>query len=246
MRAGPGPDHPRGMTTTQAPAQARRDAPPLSRAVQVTVGCALVAAGLLNGLSQYVGHLLAGDGIDDFADQMRWWAAHPTEARVEQLALVASTLVMPIGLLGLLHLARRRSHRLTAVAGVLVLWGIWGFHNILAMGYVTGYVGPQELPMGEAIRLNDALTTEPGVVVTALLPHLLGSFVGLLLLCVACWRSRLVPRAPLVLLAVFLVWDFLLPAAGPLEPHLLLVVSWGWLGVHIVRMAPQDWRGHAY
>ena len=49
-----------------------------------------------------------------------------------------------------------------------------------------------------------------------------GSFFGLLLLCVACWRSGLVPRPPLVLLAAFLVWDFLLPAVGVLEPHLLL------------------------
>jgi hypothetical protein len=236
------------MTTThdRIDSSTHRAAPPLSRAVQVAVGCCLVAAGLLNGLSQYVGHVMAGDGIDDFSDQMRWWAAHPTEARVEQLALVASTLVMPIGLLGLLHLARRRSPRLTAVAGVLVLWGMWGFHNILAMGYVTGYVGPRELPMGEAVRLNDALTAEPGVVVTALLPHLVGSFIGLLLMCVACWRSGLVPRTPLVLLAGFLVWDFLLPAVGVLEPHLLLVVAWGWLGVHIVRMRPRDWRGHAY
>ena len=56
---------------------------------------------------------------------------------------------------------------------------------------------------------------------------------------VAGLRSGMLPRVPLWLLLGFLVWDFLLPTAGPLEPHLLLAASLGWLGIHLLRL-PQD------
>ena len=44
-----------------------------------------------------------------------------------------------------------------------------------------------------------------------------------------------------MLLIVFLVWDFLLPSVGPLEPHLLLMVALVWLGMHLVRMPQRIW-----
>ena len=215
--------------------------PPLARIVQVALGVSLVLAGVLNGLSQYLGHLLAGDL--EMADQMRWWVEHPREAQLEQLALVTSALFMPFGLLGLAQVTRWCFPRLTVVATILVLWGMWGFHNILAMGYVSVYVAARVQTFSSAVGLNEAVTADPGVWAVALVPHLVGSFLGLLLLSVACWRSGQFPRTPLVLLVVFLVWDFLLPPVGPLEPHLLLVVSWVWLGVHLVRMPSERWRG---
>ena len=49
------------------------------------------------------------------------------------------------------------------------------------------------------------------MVVTALVPHLIGSFFGVLLLAVAAWRSGAFPKAACALVVVFLVWDFLLP-----------------------------------
>lgn len=48
---------------------------------------------------------------------------------------------------------------------------------------------------------------------------------------------------PLALLVAFLVWDFTLPSAGPLEPHLLLMAALVWLGVHLVRMPQRIWLG---
>ena len=51
------------------------------------------------------------------------------------------------------------------------------------------------------------------------------------------------PEVPLALLVAFLVWDFPLPSAGPLEPHLLLMVALVWLGVHLLRMPHRVWLG---
>jgi hypothetical protein len=104
-------------------------------------------------------------------------------------------------------------------------------------------VGPDAIGVDAAVRLNDALVEDGGVIAAALFPHLLGSFFGLLLLAIACWRTGVFPKVPLLLMVAFLVWDFALPSVGPFEPHLLLVISWVWLGIHLLRMPTAVWFG---
>ncbi len=181
--------------------------------------------------------------MDDFTAQIRWGAEHPTVHVAEQTALLVSMLVLPIGLIGLAQITRWGAPRLTAVAAVLFVWGMWGFHNVVALGYAAGTVGPDAIGVDAAAALNEAYLGHVGTSVTALLPHLLGSFFGLLLLAVAGWRGRTLPRIPLALLVIFLIWDFGLPASGPFEPHLLLAIALGWLGVHVIRMPHSRWRG---
>lgn len=229
------------MTTTSPSPTTATTAPPLSRAVQVGVGACLILAGLTNGLGQYVGELLMPE-LDDFSAQIRWGAEHTGVHGAEQTALLVSMLVLPLGFLGLAQLTRWSAPRMTAVGVVLTMWGMWGFHNVVALGYGAGTVGPSAIGVDEAVELNEGYLDHVGTAVTALFPHLLGSFFGLLLLAGAGLKGRSLPKVPLVLLMVFLVWDFLLPAFGPLEPHLLLTVSLVWLGIHVVRMAPEVWR----
>jgi hypothetical protein len=201
-----------------------------------------VAAGLTNGLAQYVGELLM-PSHDDFTGQIRWGAEHPTLHVAEQTALMVSMLVLPIGLIGLAQVTRWGAPRLTAVSAALFVLGMWGFHNVVALGYAAGTVGPDAIGVDAAAALNESYVGHVGTMVMALLPHLLGSFFGLLLLALAGWRGRTLPRIPLALLVVFLIWDFGLPATDPLEPHLLLAIALGWLGVHVIRMPNSRWRG---
>ena len=84
---------------------------------------------------------------------------------------------------------------------------------------------------------------QPGAIWLALVPHLVGSFFGVLLITVAAWRSGRFPKLPCALVVAFLVWDFLLPSAGPLEPHLLLFIGWTWLGIGLARMPQAVWAG---
>ena len=65
---------------------------------------------------------------------------------LEQTALVVSSLVMLIGLLGVAQVCRFGAPVLTAIATPLVVWGMWGFGNVLAMGYVSGTVAPECSP----------------------------------------------------------------------------------------------------
>jgi hypothetical protein len=219
--------------------------PPLSRAARLGAGACLVAAGLTNGLAQYVGELLAPD-LEDFTAQIRWGAEHTGVHVTEQTALLVSMLVLPLGFLGLAHVTRWAAPRMTAVGILLTLWGMWGFHNVVALGYGAGTVGPGAIGVDAAVALNEGYLDHLGTTVTALLPHLLGSFLGLVLLALAGLRSPSLPKVPLVLLLGFLVWDFLLPSVGPLEPHLLLAVALGWLGHTLLRMPQPEWQnpGH--
>jgi hypothetical protein len=229
------------MTNTTTRAAAGRAAPPLSRAARIGSGACLVAAGLTNGLAQYAGELLMPD-LDDFSAQIRWGAAHPAVHVAEQTALLVSMLVLVPGLLGLGVVTRWAAPRLTAAGLLLALWGMWGFHNVVALGYAAGVVAPGTIGTDAAVRLNEGYLDHLGTTVTALLPHLVGSFLGLGLLALAGLRGRSLPRVPLLLLLAFLVWDFLLPAVGPLEPHLLLAVALCWLGTHLLQMPHERWQ----
>lgn len=233
-----------GMTrttrTTRTTAPPITVTPPLSRAARIGTGLCLLSAGVTNGLGQYVGGLLMPD-LDDFSAQIAWGAEHPAAQAAEQTTLLVSMLVLPLGLLGLANLTRWAAPRLTAIALALVLWGMWGFHNIVALGYAAGTVGPDVIGVDAAVALNEGYLDHLGTILTALVPHLVGSFLGLALLALAGLRTRGLPRVPLLILLAFLVWDFLLPSAGPAEPHLLLAVALGWLGVHVLRLPHAEW-----
>jgi hypothetical protein len=136
--------------------------PPLSRAAQLAVAASLLLAGLLNGGTQFVGHLVIGDR--DFSDQIRWGAEHPVFHGVEQFALLASMLFLPIAVLGLAQVTRHRAPRLTAVGIVLTVWGFWGFHNVVALGYTAGTIAPSALGVDSAVRLNESFLEHPGSV----------------------------------------------------------------------------------
>ena len=231
------------MTQTVQPAAVTPTEAPYSSLVRRAAGACLVLAGLTNGLSQYVGHLVAGDL--DWVDYLRWGAGNLGFLRAEQLTLMVSALFMPLGLLGLAQVTRWTSPRLTLVGTPLMLWGMWGFHNILAGGYLFGAAAIDILGVDVAVRYNEGLMTDPGAGLVALLPHLVGSFLGVMLLSIAAWRSGRFPRVACALVVAFLVWDFFLVPVGPLEAHLLLAVGWTWLGVTLWRMPAQVWRGAA-
>lgn len=229
------------QTVQHPPATEPQSGAPYSSMLRKAAGVCLVAAALTNGLSQYVGHLVIGDL--DWVDQVRWGADHLAFQRTEQMLLVVSTLVMPLGLLGIAHVTRWAAPRLTLVATPLVLWGMWGFHNILAIGYITGTAAPQLIGLDTAVRLNEEMVTDPGAGLLGLLPHLLGTLLGLALLMVAGWRSGRLPKGACALVLAFLAWDYFLPPWGPFEPHLLLFLGWTWLGVALVRMPHRVWAG---
>ncbi|MHA6695055.1 hypothetical protein [Homoserinimonas sp. A520] len=232
------------VDTASPDSSAQATAPaPLSRLVRITAGVSLALAGLLNGLPAYLSQLFAGDL--EYSDYLLWGAANPELAQIEQIAYVVSMLFAPIGLLAIAQVTRWRAPILTAIAAPLFVWGMWGFQNILSFGYLTVSTAARSIGTDAAVGLNDGLAADAPGLLISLLPHLVGSFLGLVLLSIACWKSRAFSRIPLILMVAFLIWDFLLPPAGMLEPHILLVVAWVWLGIDLIRMPGAVWRGES-
>lgn len=216
--------------------------PPYSSLIRRAAGVCLVLAALTNGLSQYVHYLVAGRL--EWLDQIRWGAEHMTFHRAETAVLVVSALFMPLGLLGIAQVTRWSARRLTLVGTPLMLWGMWGFHNILTAGYLTGPLATSALGTEGAVKLNEGLMTDPAGFFLAPGPHLLGTLPGVLLLTIAAWRSGVFPKAACAIVVGFMVWDYFLPPVGQLfEPHLLLFVGWTWLGVSLYRMPQEVWSG---
>jgi hypothetical protein len=221
--------------------EAVREVPPLSRSIQRAVATCLVMAGLLNGGLQYVDHLTAGDGAK--RDQLAWGIAHHAVYQAVWFGVMLSSIFLLIGFLGLAQVTRWHTPRLTVAATLLTVWGMWGFGNVLAGTYVAQVVTPAVFGLDAAVKLGDeGYLKDPGMIAASLAPHLIGSFFGILLLSIACLRSGF-PRVPTVLLIVFLVWDFAFSPIGILEPHLLLMVALGWLGVTVARMPHAQWLG---
>ena len=215
--------------------------PPYSRSIQRAVGISLVLAGLLNGGLQYVDHLTAGDG--GRRELIAYNLEHHAVQQSVWFGVMLSSLFLLIGFLGLAQVTRWHAPRLTAAATLLTVWGMWGFGNVLAGTYVAQVVTPNLFGVDDAVTLIEKGYLEDwGMIAGSLAPHLIGSFFGVLLLAVACWRSGF-PRVPVVLLVVFLLWDFMLTPIGILEPHLVLVVALTWLGVAVLRLPHALWLG---
>jgi hypothetical protein len=220
--------------------------PPHSKAIRVAAGASLLLAGLLNGLPQVIAYLLGQPYGSRLSDTVRWAAENSAVVPPLQYALVASMLFATVGLLGVAQVCRWRAPTLTLIGTPLAVWGMWGFHNILMLGLLLTTFAPRALGVEETSRLADGLQTDPAGLFLALGPHLIGSFLGVLLLSIAWIRSGF-PRGAGILVLAFLLWDFALAPAGlrlgPLEPHMLLILGWGWMGLYIMRMPDAVWRG---
>ena len=84
---------------------------------------------------------------------------------------------------------------------------------------------------------------DPGMIAVVLVPVIAGMFFGVLMLASACWRSAL-PKAPVVALALWPLWDFFGPGpVGPFSGELLLLVAGVWLGVAVARLPRQRVAG---
>lgn len=230
------------MPDTSAPARAVRTAPPFSAAIQLTVAAALAAGALLVALPQYVEHLLAGDLERE--DQIAWGLAHPGFYRVEWVAAMLGGFLLLIGFLGLWQITRWSTPRLTAIGAVVLTWGMTGQIFSDTATYSAQVVAADVFGVADAERLvADGYLRDPGMTAGVLVPVLAGMFVGVIILAVALWRSAF-PRVPVVLLALWPLWDFFGPSPlGPFSTELLLLVAGFWLAVEVARLPRSRWLG---
>jgi hypothetical protein len=169
---------------------------------------------------------------DETIDRLRWIAGHPDRAN---LAKLCDVLAMPF-LIGTalvyVLLARERSPRLTYTAGVLLGFGLVGLS--IVQGFETLQFGLAQDGRLDLTTLADAIddaTIPPAIAMIVLL--LVGGVFGLLMMAVALWRSRAVPRGAVLLIPAFVVVDFLLQQG--LAGHVIQFAAACWIAWAVLR-----------
>jgi hypothetical protein len=220
-------------------------APPYSTLIRKAAGVCLILAAITNGLAQYVYWIFLSD-LKEGSERIAWGAENMGFYRASTAVILVSALFMPLGLLAIAQVTRWSSPRLTLIGTPLMLWGMWGFHNILAGGYITGPMSAGALGAERTVELQEALMGDQLGFFLAVVPHMLGSLVGLVLLTIAAWRSGAFPKVACALVLAFLIFDFFFFtfATKFVAPHILLFIGWTWLGIALLRMPQQVWAGN--
>ncbi len=201
--------------TVAMPSAARSDLPRVVRlALAVTMPIGPLAVAALRYVMPY-------STTDDSATVVSGVNADPgAQSAVLWLALVAVLTLVP-GVYAVTALLRRQSPRLTAVAAGLLVPAYLSLGLMTAFDYVVSAAASAGLPEADAIRLLDGL--HPTVAIATGV-FVVGHVVGTVLLGVACWRTRLVPRPVAAALAVSQPLHFV--AAVVLGNHPLDLVAW--------------------
>ena len=233
------------MTETSISQRSVRAEPPLSRPIRLGVALCLGAGAVLAAVPQYVEHLRAGDL--ERKDQIAWGLAHAAFYRVEWLSAMVASFLLLLGFLGLWQVTRWSAPRLTAIGAVVLLWGMSGQIFSETATYTAQVVTADTLGAGAAEQLvADGYLHDSGMITVVVVPVIVGMFLGVILLAIALWRSGF-PKTPVVVLALWPLWDFFGPSRlGVFTPDLLLLVAGVWLAFEVVRLPHDRWLGRGH
>lgn len=228
------------MTDAKTFAPSTTLTPPLSRVTQLAVALSLILGAALVAIPQYFEYLRAGDLERE--EQIAWGLTHQSFYRAEWAAGMVGSFLLLLGFLGLWQLTRWHTPKLTLIGAVVLTWGMAGqiFSDVAT--YTAQVVAADVFGASGAERLiADGYLKDPGMIAVVLVPVIAGMFFGVLMLAAACWRSGL-PKAPVVALALWPLWDFFGPGpVGPFSGELLLLFAGVWLGVAVNRLSRQRW-----
>ena len=181
--------------------------PAIFRRTAAAVG--LVLAAVLMVVAMGTDVPFSGDSEEVLAEMDavggRAWLSAITYS-LAQLPLIA-------GVLGIAHLLRERTPRLSNVGGSLAVLGAFG-HAIHAGGVlVIVSMAQGDADRGALATALDEYQSSPAGLFSAM--GLLGTVLGLLLLTIGLWRSSVGPRWVPAALVAFLVVEFLGTAISP-------------------------------
>ncbi|NUW31625.1 hypothetical protein HTZ77_09320 [Nonomuraea sp. SMC257] len=171
------------------------------------------------------------------------YAHNPGAVGVSATLLHYAWVLFVPGVLGLVHLVRRKGVVLANLAGAVTVLGLINFSSLMISDFFD-IVLFQALPVAQAEKLmQDA--AQPAMVAAWQLPGMIGSFLGLALVAVAYARAGRAgwwfPAGVLAGIAVWLfgasAWNMVLGLGGPV----ILLVVFGFVGVSLIRMPDAEW-----
>jgi hypothetical protein len=191
---------------------------------------------VVTALLSVVSVLLQPEFSADPAERLAAIDAAGAPATVSLLAFTLSQLPFMIAALAIALLARAGAPRLSVVGGALAVVG--GFGHAVFGGIGIAYLAMSSDATNRPALADVVTKVESGPALIFMASGMLGTVLGLVLLGIALFRSRVVPRWIPVALWAFIVTEFALtnvsewasPAAG-----LLYVAAFAGIALHLVR-----------
>ncbi|GAA4925752.1 hypothetical protein HD597_011497 [Nonomuraea thailandensis] len=173
------------------------------------------------------------------------YARNPAAVGVSATLLHYAWVLFVPGVIGLVHLVRRKGVVLANLAGALTVLGLINFSSLMISDFFD-IVLFQRLPAEQAHKIMEE-AAQPAMIAAWQLPGMIGSFLGLVLVAVAYARSGRAgwwfPVGVLGGIAVWIYgassWNELLGFGGPV----VLLLVFGFVGVSIIRMPDAEWSG---
>ena len=198
---------------------------------------------VIGGTAVTVGSLFEVTGDDDSArTALSKIAAHQFEQRGLIVADMVAVLMLP-AMLYLMRLARKGSPRLAVSGGVLAFAG-W-LAGLLGLGAsdVVFYHAARAGDHAAAVSLLTAVTDDAATSVLVGV-FLVGHLLGMLILGVALWRSRVVPLWAALLVGLAPIGHLFVHSAGRLPnafAYALMTAGMGAAALALLRVANEEW-----
>jgi hypothetical protein len=205
------------------------------------------------GLCLIVGPLLLllasildpSEGGDDDKKYLQSLKDDPDMVQLSTALWIWGFALAVIGLIGVVHVIRERGVTLANIGGALAIMG-GIFFVALVTTTVNELIQVEHLDIDTAVELSNDIE-DYWVAYVVLIPALLGTLIGFLLLGVSLIRSRLTHIAAPILI---IVGTLMLPfsdGSGPvgIVANVLLFAGWGIVGLRLLGLSNEQWEGRA-
>lgn len=214
-----------------------------SRFRRTVAGAALLLGPVLFAAAELSSPALSGTS----AQQLAQLGAQRNQQVASSLLSIATAMVLLVGVLGAVHLVRRRGAGLAHAAAIFCVYGLVAAHAALAgVNLVFAELGSPSLDRSSMVALYDTITHDAALGAPLLLGHY-ALVIGVILLGIALWRGAVGPRWAAVCIVLYPVSDVLLSFvpvgdAGEWISNGLGIAGLGALGLFVLRMTDAQWE----
>ena len=207
---------------------------------QAIGGAGLIAAPAL-GLAEAI---LAPQFTGGMEQELAHIAANPNRWLISNLLVLLTFALFTPAVYGMLRLLQGRARIAGVIGAGLIVLGAY-FHGAV-IGYATVELPLVEFGDDRAQALAFAERMYEHQAFTAILMPFLAFYLGLVVMAIALWRGRAAPLWVAALIVAAIAAEFFGPeAASPELMWVLFLVSFGWLGLKVLRTpdAQRDYAG---
>jgi MFS family permease len=206
-------------------------------------GLALIAGPLLLLIAQLVGpDTDHGGSVQDKLKELSDVASSKGAYLTSGILFLLAGLVLAAGAVGLIHYFRGRKVTLGQIASAMVAMGAAASMVFYGYGSVEyEMVNHSNLNRDQMAQLLHA-TSMPASGAPVFLMFVIGVVLGLILLGIACWRTRVVPVWASLLIAAAGILAFFGPGkAVSIASFVVLTAGLGTLGLTVLRSSDESW-----